>query len=524
MAGTNLDNTHWHRALAASDAKISEFRDRLNRAWQQHQDDRQHRDRYVGQHYHYGADDMDTDAEGVSTPAWWTTPEVRCLAERIVAAEAERRVYAAVVGDIREDRYDGSVDGSGCRVVEPGTGMWGDTDNTLLEVSKHEVASGNGLLPRDREHADGRFMEVLVKAYNGNDNIAKVDDDSLDIDQPSGGCDNLHKDCIYDQATGLRFPQHLVDPVRLVPYRLPAAFSVAIFGIENANPATEYDTAANGLLLHHAVARAMVDGALAVVPDVTAVGIEYCWRVVDPNAASLDAELDVTTCCESRRGADGCASVIGGRKMTIRDLHGERLVFTSSQSNPQRRTLLPAARYLYFYYLLCHLQLAWRQKYYCDTRAEFAADLQMPGPGLKSWQPFWPEQFGQHLAPTCLLALEEEFIRCATDDESWRASHLPGHHPDETEADTMQVDGLPAAGCSYSMVPLARNDGRTRKPGQPMTNRAGLVAMARIVQARRTLEEEQVDAVEGKSRKRGREEDDDDEMGGTCKHARYITM
>lgn len=83
---------------------------------------------------------MDTDAEGVSTPAWWTTPEVRCLAERIVAAEAERRVYAAVVGDIREDRYDGSVDGSGCRVVEPGTGMWGDTDNTLLEVSKHEEA------------------------------------------------------------------------------------------------------------------------------------------------------------------------------------------------------------------------------------------------------------------------------------------------------------------------------------------------------------------------------------------------
>ncbi|KAH6634649.1 hypothetical protein B0J18DRAFT_471518 [Chaetomium sp. MPI-SDFR-AT-0129] len=529
---------YWRQAAEISAEKTSKFtgflhdaREQLQQQWNNPQ-----RDPRFGQEYLYGLAEMEmeTELDAKTQMAWWSTPDARCLVERVVAAEAETRVYESVVRESARDRDEGGMDGIEPRVVEPDTAMCSDLYNTLDEVHQKEVMGGNGTLLGAWGGAEGWFRDRLVKAYGARHNHNGVtghdDDDRMDIDdQPPSCSDDLHKDCVYDQATGLRFPHHLVEPVRLVPYRLPPAFSAAIFGVDNASAAVDYDTPANGLLLHHAVAHAVADGALAVVPALgderhgpaidaidkweSSEPKEYRWRVVDPSADSLDAELNASACCDPRGGVD---SIISTHKATIRDLDGERLVFDTNEGRQHNQTR-PAARYLYFHYLVCHLRLAWRHRYHDNARLEDRSAESVLG--LKNWQPFWPIQQPQDrgvpcLAPTCLLALEEEFLHCVTtDDGSLRTSYLPGHQPDEADADKMDVEQEPTARWSYPIAPLVDNR------GSKVIGRAGLVAMAKIVQARRTREE--VEGMEDPGGgKRGREEDDDEEMGGVCKRAR----
>ncbi|KAK4140263.1 uncharacterized protein C8A04DRAFT_32221 [Dichotomopilus funicola] len=469
---------YWRQAAEVSIEKISKFTDLLHDAREQLQQqwNNPQRDPRFGQEYLYGLAEMEmeTELDAKTQMAWWSTPDARCLVERVVAAEAETRVYESVVREIARDRDEGGMDGIEPRVVEPDTAMCSDLYNTLDKVHQKEVMGGNGTLLGALGGAEDWLGTGLCRLMIST-KIAST---------------TRRRVCGSRTILSSRFVSSHTDSRPLSPR--PSSAS-------HASASADYDTPANGLLLHHAVAHAVADGALAVVPalgderheasidDIDEWEIsepkEYRWRVVDPSATSLDAELDASACCDPRCGGD---SIISTHKTTICDLDGERLVFDTNEGRQHHQTR-PAVRYLYFHYLVCHLRLAWRHGYHDNARLEDRPAESVLG--LKNWQPFWPIQQPQDrgvqcLAPTCLLALEEEFIHCVTtEDDSPRTSYLSGHQPDEADADKMDVEQEPTARWSYPIVPLV--DSR----GSKAIDRAGLVAMAKIVQARRTLEE-----------------------------------
>lgn len=181
----------------------------------------------------------------------------------------------------------------------------------------------------------------------------------------------------------------------------------------------ELDTPYNGLLLETNVEKAMDDGAIAIVPDISddpsteeiamweaAEPKNYKWKIIDVDAEVLDEPLEIAT--EKSQPP-----------MTIRDLNGQQLSF--------KNDMRPRARYLYFLFVVAHLRLAWRQDFRHGPSKVLQKQL---GKG------FWATK-GRYLKRSFLLALAEE-IGHDTDF----AENIPIEPGDDNEPDETGVLGI----------------------------------------------------------------------------------
>lgn len=163
---------------------------------------------------------------------------------------------------------------------------------------------------------------------------------------------------LFDNATGIHFNKYLIRAAPILPYKLGPDLMTVFF--EEGSP-EESTSAPNGLLLHCAVADAMEDGAIAIVPDLpfnpspaevatfnATNPKDYKWRVIDTDAESLDAMILPTV----EQGASRAMEVLRVRDLDGRDVHFK---------NDAR----PRTRYCYF--LFCSAILKWAWRFRCSA-------------------------------------------------------------------------------------------------------------------------------------------------------------
>ncbi|KAK3356331.1 hypothetical protein B0T25DRAFT_421131, partial [Lasiosphaeria hispida] len=244
---------------------------------------------------------------------------------------------------------------------------------------------------------------------------------------------------VHDTATGYEFLKPHVTAAHLFPYKLGPDILVSLFGEDVEG---ELMTARNGLLLQPDVELALDDGTIAIVPDLpddpTTEQVahweeeepkDYRWRIIDEDTESLETVIALES-----QGAP--------KNMTIRDLVGLKLCF----KNDNR----PRARYLYFFFVVAQLKMAWRHEYRKDPAKKLKPQL---GKG------FWATR-GRYLNRGFLIALAEEI----------------GH-------DTSFPENMP---------PLPGTDHDTQpQRDEDSSGETGLIVIAKIIAAQRRGDEEE---------------------------------
>ncbi|RYO90316.1 hypothetical protein DL766_006912 [Monosporascus sp. MC13-8B] len=295
-----------------------------------------------------GEDDED------DTKGWWSTPEAHLFVDKMKAAQFEKLRYKQQAEKIKQG-------GSLRRAF-----------NDLFTTSQIGLGVEKAGVGKRTRSQQSKFKSDLIEFYDAAKTHPKKPKIIVSV---------------HDTSTGRWLPKHHVVAAHLVPHSFGGHMLVTLFG---ANVEGELDTPYNGLLLESAVERAMDDGAIAIVPDLSddpsteevaawesTAPKNYKWRIIDTDADVLDQRLEAAV--------DPSTNV-----MTVQDLDGRQLSF----SNDMR----PRARYLYFLFVVAQLRLAWRLEYRQDPTKVLAKQL---GKG------FWATK-GRYLKRSFLLALANE--------------------------------------------------------------------------------------------------------------------
>ncbi|KAI1251458.1 hypothetical protein MGN70_006026 [Eutypa lata] len=323
------------------------------------------------------------ECEGEDTKSWWATPEAHRIVDKMKAARYERIIYQQ-----QAER------------IEKG-GLIRRSFQSMFTTSQMGVGiQKTGVGKRSRSE-QSKFKNSLINFYDAATTNPKKHKVILSL---------------HDSATGRELLKNAITAAHIVPHSLGGDMLQALFG---ANVEGELDTPYNGLLLETNVEKAMDDGAIAIVPDISddpsteeitmweaAEPKNYKWKIIDVDAEVLDEPLEIAT--EKSQPP-----------MTIRDLNGQQLSF--------KNDMRPRARYLYFLFVVAHLRLAWRQDFRHDPSKVLQKQL---GKG------FWATK-GRYLKRSFLLALAEE-IGHDTDF----AENIPIEPGDDNEPDETGVLGI----------------------------------------------------------------------------------
>ncbi|KAI0843672.1 hypothetical protein F5Y06DRAFT_8842 [Hypoxylon sp. FL0890] len=314
---------------------------------------------------------------------WWTTPEAHRIIDRIKAAIFEKKQYQKQAERIERG-------GPVRRAFQ-----------TLFNTSQIGLGVSKAGMGKRTRNEQSKFKSDLISFYNAA---------TTDPRKPKVVV------TVHDSATGFETRQSSVTAAHLVPHSVGGDILVALFG---ANVQGELDTPYNGLLLDSDVEKAMDDGAIAIVPNISddpsteEVAIwedsqpkNYKWRIMDPEAGILDETLKAPT-------------KDSPKAMTIRDLDGRQLSF--------KNDMRPRARYLYFLFAVAQLRLAWRHEYRKDPSQVLAKQL---GKG------FWATK-GRYLERSFLLALAEEIGHDTNIQEN-----IPMAAGDDNDADDTGIVGI----------------------------------------------------------------------------------
>jgi hypothetical protein len=312
------------------------------------------------------------DAGDTDTSEWWSKPEAHHLVEKLKAATYEKRLYMQQAEKIQR----------GGPMRRAFQSMF-----TTSQIGLGDQKVGVGTRTKSQQ---SQFRQSLIQGYDASITDPRKPD---------------RVNFLYAAATDTRFATDHIRAAHIVPHFLGPDALVALFGV---NIEGELDTPYNGLLLPLAVANAMDDGALAIVPDIpgdpsteevaaweSKEPKEYKWKIMDDEAEILDQAF------------------IDCNFMSIRDLGGQRLFF--------KNDMRPRARYLYFLFTVAQLKLAWRHDYHKDPTKVLKKQL---GGG------FWATK-GRYLNRAFLLALAEEI---GHDALAYNIPMEPGgdNEPDET--------------------------------------------------------------------------------------------
>ena len=185
----------------------------------------------------------------------------------------------------------------------------------------------------------------------------------------------------------------MIRAVHIIPYKLGQKRMETIFGPDSAH---ELYSARNGLLLHGSVEDKFDRHLLIIVPDtpIPANGPIIRWRLRVLDQTILDQEVKWTGDLSARSNHS---------PITYRELDGELLQFRSKRTRP-------AARYLYFHYVVALLQARRHRRQ--GWLQQQTAELAWATPGrymLRSMMPALAESAG-HSVDSDTRVFEQHII------------------------------------------------------------------------------------------------------------------